>query len=246
MNTCKNVLKYFFFSLVLLGVYTPGMSKNNNKKYECKFTSEAINVNGKADEAIWNTIQPVYFIANKKEKLRENSMFKAVWDNEYLCFYFWMDDKDLTGKMTERDAHLWHEEVMEIFLDADSNPKTYYEFEWNPLNTLLDLYVLNPGCNRDVIRQWWSWNCVGIKSAVTLKGTLNDNTDTDEGWALEVAIPFSQIQSAVNIPPKANDTWKFDLTRREGTEQEGDLQKSSWLPPSCHFPLSYGTLIFKK
>ena len=219
---------------------------DNKKTYQCRKTAEIMLVDGLAKEAMWKNLTPVSFVSNTNELLKASSWFKAAWDNDYLYFYFWMDDKDLTGKMTERDAHLWNEEVMEIFLNADCNPKTYYEFEWNPLNTLLDLYVLNPGRSREVIRQWWSWDCRGIKSAVKLEGTLNNNADLDKGWALEVAIPFTEIQSAPNNPPLPGDVWKFDLTRREGTEEKGDLQKSSWLPPSCHFPLSYGTLIFKK
>lgn len=233
----------FIFCLSLISLLSVA---DNKKTYECRKTAEIMVVDGLAKEAMWENLTPVSFVSNTSEPLKANSWFKAVWDNDYLYFYFWMDDKDLTGKMTERDAHLWNEEVMEIFLDADCNPKTYYEFEWNPLNTLLDLYVLNPGCNREIIRQWWSWNCEGIKSAIVLEGTINDNSDMDKGWGLEVAIPFSEIQSAANIPPKVDDIWKFDLTRREGTEAEETLQKSSWLPPSCHFPLSYGTLIFKK
>ncbi len=65
-----------------------------------------------------------------------------------------MEDTDIVGQMTMCDNHIWYEDVMKICIDADCNSKNYYEFEWNPFNTLLDLYVLNPGCNRDVIRQF--------------------------------------------------------------------------------------------
>ncbi len=214
--------------------------------YYCTYTNSEVLVDGKPDELIWTTVDPVWFVPNDSVELGASSCFKALWDNSYLYFYIWMDDQDIVGHMNKRDDHLWHEEVIEIFIDADQNPKTYYEFEWNPLNTLLDLYVINPECNRKLIRQWWAWDCEGIRSEVQLYGTLNNNCDIDKGWALEVAIPFYEIQTAPNIPPQSGDQWKFDLTRREGTEKDGTLQKSSWLPPSCHFPLSYGTMIFKK
>lgn len=232
----------FLFACLFLSL----SSFAQKKEYYSPFIKEQVSIDGKAKEAIWQKIKPVSFTANDNEELKANSWFKASWDEEYLYFFFWMEDKDITGEMTKRDDHLWNEEVMEIFLDADCNPKTYYEFEWNPLNTLLDLYVLNPNCTREVIRQWWSWDCEGIQSAVHIDGTLNNSSDIDKGWSLEVAIPFSEIQSAKNIPPKDGDSWRFDLTRREGTEKAGTLQKSSWLPPSCHFPLSYGKLIFQK
>jgi len=215
-------------------------------EYVCPFIGENILIDGNADENVWNNAIAVNFVANGKEELKAHSWFKAVWDSKYLYFYFWIEDENIIGEMIGRDDHLWNEEVMEIFLDADCNPKTYYEFEWNPKNTLLDLFVLNPNCKRDGICQWWSWDCKGIKSVVKIEGTLNNSDDTDRGWSLEVAIPFSQIQTSLNIPPKSNDIWRFDLTRREGIENDGTLQKSSWIPPSCHLPLSYGKLIFKK
>ncbi|TKG96887.1 hypothetical protein EYV94_00190 [Puteibacter caeruleilacunae] len=232
-----------FICCLLLFAGTVSAQKSS---YDCRKTNEPIDVDGNSNEQIWNQIEPVWFVPNEVEPLKEKSWFKATWDQDYLYFLFWIEDQDIIGKMTQRDDHIWHEEVMEIFIDADCNPKDYYEFEWNPLNTLLDLYVLNPGCNRDIIRQWWSWDCRGIKSAVYVDGTLNNNSDKDKGWRLEVAIPFSEIQTAEHIPPLPGDVWRFDLTRREGTEKGGDLQKSSWLPPSCHFPLSYGKLKFKK
>lgn len=220
--------------------------QNTKQTYVCNFTGGNITIDGNETEGTWKDIKQIAFIAHDKEKLKARTWFKSAWDNEYLYFLCWMQDDDIQAQMTKRDDHVWHEEALEIFIDADANPKTYYEFEWNALNTLLDLFVLNPNYNRDVIRQWWAWDCARIVSAVQIKGTLSDSSDADEGWFLEVAIPFSQIETAQNIPPAEGDIWKLDLTRREGTEREGTLQKSSWLPPSTHFPLSYGQLIFKK
>jgi hypothetical protein len=234
-------LTYIFIGFIYLGC----TAQVDKKTYICNTTSEKITIDGKASETIWNQITPTWFTAHDEQPLKAKSWFKATWDNNYLYVLCWLEETNIQAEMTNRDDHIWHEEVMEIFIDADNNPKTYFEFEWNALNTLLDLYVLNPNCTRDVIRQWWSWDCEGIKSQVHLKGTLGDSNDTDEGWFLEVAIPFSQIQTAENIPPKKGDVWKFDLTRRDGTQKNGNLQKSSWLPPSTHFPLSYGKLIFK-
>ncbi|MDO5980046.1 carbohydrate-binding family 9-like protein [Flavivirga spongiicola] len=238
--------KFIYFFLTQMIINSCAVGQERQQSYTCIFTDVAIKIDGKQHESIWKSIDPIWFIPNEKEKLKAKSWFKITWNSEYLLFYFWLEDKDIQAQMTNRDDHLWLEEVMEIFIDADSNPKTYYEFEWNALNTILDLYVLNPNLNRDVIRQWWNWDCEGLLSAVSVQGTINNSKDNDKGWFLEVAIPFSEIQSAENIPPKNGDIWRFDLTRREGTEENGTLQKSSWLPPSTHFPMSYGKLIFNK
>jgi hypothetical protein len=224
----------------------PVFLKAQSNNYSCPFVTSPLNVDGHDSEDIWKAVSPTWFIPNQSKTLRERTWFKAAWDNTYLYFYIYLEDQQIECQMTNRDDHLWHEEVIEIFLDVDANPKTYFEFEWNARNTLLDLYVLNKHYNRDVIRQWWSWDCQGIQSAVRIDGSLNDDSDKDTGWAIEIAIPFEELYPAANIPPKKGDQWRMNLTRREGTETKGNLQKSSWLPPSCHFPLSYGTLTFTK
>jgi len=239
-------IKLSLFLLLQLISIIFSYAQNNNDEYICNFTDHNFKIDGIENELFWKNIDAIWLTPNKKESLKAKSWFKSAWNEDYLFFLFWIEDKDIKATMSQRDDHIWHEEVMEIFIDADANPKTYYEFEWNALNTLLDLYVLNPNCNRDVIRQWWDWDCEGLLSAVNIKGTIGDSSDVDQGWFLEVAIPFSQIQTSKNIPPKNGGIWRFDITRREGTENEGTLQKSSWIPPSTHFPLSYGKLIFKK
>ncbi len=190
------------FSVIIVALLLVSNAQaKTKKKYICHRSDSKVHIDGVASEKCWKNAEQVWFVANENEPLKERSWFKACWDANHLYFFCYMEDKDIIGHMIKRDDHLWHEEVIEIFLDADNNPKTYYEFEWNPLNTLLDLYVLNPNCTRDVIRQWWSWNCEGIKSFVKVDGTLNNATDNDKGWSVELAIPFSEIQSAKNIPP---------------------------------------------
>jgi len=56
----------------------------------------------------------------------------------------------------------------------------------------------------------------GLQTAVTVDGTLNDNTDIDKGWSLEIAIPWKSLQILANgksIPPSHGDRWKMFLGR---------------------------------
>ncbi len=55
-----------------------------------------------------------------------------------------------------------------------------------------------------------------LQTAVQLEGTLNDNSDVDKGWNLEIAIPWSSLQILANgrsIPPKSGDVWNMFLGR---------------------------------
>ena len=56
----------------------------------------------------------------------------------------------------------------------------------------------------------------GLRSAVGLKGTLNDPTSTDQGWSVELAIPWQSLKYLADgrqLPPADGDLWKFFLGR---------------------------------
>ena len=56
----------------------------------------------------------------------------------------------------------------------------------------------------------------GLKTAVALEGTLNDNSDVDKGWSAEISIPWSSLEILANgraIPPKDGDIWSLFLGR---------------------------------
>ena len=56
----------------------------------------------------------------------------------------------------------------------------------------------------------------GLQTAVMVDGTLNDNSDIDKGWSLEIAIPWNSLQILANgrtIPPSNGDCWKMFLGR---------------------------------
>lgn len=58
----------------------------------------------------------------------------------------------------------------------------------------------------------------GLQTAVMVDGILNDNSDIDIGWSLEIAIPWSSLQLLDNgrtIPPSNGDIWKMFLGRSQ-------------------------------
>ncbi|MEM1120448.1 MAG: carbohydrate-binding family 9-like protein [Bacteroidota bacterium] len=56
----------------------------------------------------------------------------------------------------------------------------------------------------------------GLQTAVQVDGTLNDNSDIDQGWSLEVGIPWKSLELLANgrtIPPSDGDIWTMFLGR---------------------------------
>ncbi|MEM6806784.1 MAG: carbohydrate-binding family 9-like protein [Bacteroidota bacterium] len=61
-----------------------------------------------------------------------------------------------------------------------------------------------------------NYDLAGLKTAVQLAGTLNDHSNIDEGWSLEIGIPWSSLALLANgrsLPPEPGDIWKMFLGR---------------------------------
>lgn len=65
---------------------------------------------------------------------------------------------------------------------------------------------------------YWNWDFEGLRSAVFLDGTINDDGDRDRGWTVELALPWSgmdvlAMDDDFSLPPKDNDVWRMDFSR---------------------------------
>jgi len=62
------------------------------------------------------------------------------------------------------------------------------------------------------------WDCPGLRAAVHVDGTLNDDRDIDRGWTVELAIPWRGLEPLAQgrpLPPKDGDVWRMDFSRFE-------------------------------
>ncbi len=69
------------------------------------------------------------------------------------------------------------------------------------------------------------WDFPGMKSAVHVNGTLNDNTDTDKGWTVELAFPWKGmglLAGERTLHPQDGDTWRMDFSRFEAFDLGGN------------------------
>lgn len=153
--------------------------------------------------------------ATGEEPARATALSLA-WDIEYLYVAFaCRDEGPINARLTVRDANLWEEEVVEIFVDADDDQKTYYELEFNPLNTLFDAFVINSG------KHWLlrDWTMAGIQHAV---GRVED------GWVVEIALPMAEFGEAVRLPPQVGDTWRANFYRIDRSEPVDRPEMTAW------------------
>ena len=201
-----------FFSVVS---YAQPKKENTPLSYIAYKTNEEIVIDGKADELVWEKADwSANFIdieGDKSPKYQTN--IKMLWDENYFYIFAKMQEPHVWGNLKKRDTVIFYNNDFEIFIDPDGDTHNYYELEINALNTVWDLFLTKPyrELNSTVLNDW---NATGLKSAISINGTLNNHNDKDKGWTLEIAIPFEQfkIYHGQNIVPKDN-FWRVNFSR---------------------------------
>jgi hypothetical protein len=85
-----------------------------------------------------------------------------------------------------------------------------------------------------------------VRIAGTYAGTLNDDSDVDRSWQVEVAIPWRNFSAvARTIPPRPGTVMALNFNRHGG---KTNFQYSQWSradtpKPSFHTPDRFGRVI---
>ena len=140
---------------------------------------------------------------------------RMAWDDEYFYVAARLEEPHISATLTEHDAVIWHDNDFEVFIDPDGDTHEYYEIEINAAGTIFDLFLVKP--YRDGGPALHHWDIAGLKKAVGIEGTLNDPSDRDAGWEVEMAIPWIVLAECANkaAPPSEGDVWRINFSRVE-------------------------------
>jgi hypothetical protein len=217
------------------------LSAEQRPAYNALKTPVPVQVDGRLDDPIWSVVPKVGPFVNNRDGSPSPLRTEAwiTYDDDYLYFAFRVWDTNIWATMDQRDQHLWTEEVVEVFLQADPAHPSYIELEVNPLGAMLDIFLLD-------IRKplpYESWNSARLKWAVQVDGTV-DGQPGDREWTCEIALPMEDVVTAPNLPPKPGDRWRMNLYRVEAKPEPAAL---AWAPtrrPDFHVPSMFGDLVF--
>jgi hypothetical protein len=207
-------------------------------------TPSAIVVDGHLDEASWQGAIPVaHFVFPWYESgAKETTQARLLWDRTHLYVAFVAQDEHISAFHEERDESVSRDDCLEVFVAPDpGDVSKYFNFEFNALGTVLDR---SPRDGRSK-----EWNAPGLQVAVKIDGTLNDDSDLDRQWVVELAIPFEVFADyAPRVPPIDGDEWRLNLYRAGG---QVDAQYSAWSntetsTPSFHVPERFGIVRFSE
>ena len=220
------ILKFILFCLVASltaqvkhKIFDQTRLPYNPEKYVCYKASEKITIDGKLTENSWTDAQWTNYFVDIEGDLKPaplyNTRAKMLWDDS--CFYFaaHLDEPNLWARLKQRDTVIFRDNDFEIFIDPDGDTHGYYEYETNAYATEWDLFLTKP--YRDGACALDGFNYPGLRTAVTVQGTVNNPADTDTSWIVEVAIPWKTFKDCADtpLPPLDGDQWRVNFSRVE-------------------------------
>jgi hypothetical protein len=205
-----------------------------------------ITVDGRLEEAAWRRAPKVApFLRYDGEPWGDVIDARLLWDDAAFYLGAVVKDADVWSDWRHHDDPLWKGDVVEWYLSPFADGKPYLELEFNPHAALLDIFLTDNPQKGGL--SLWDWDAKGIRYAVTVQGTLYSDA-ADEGWTLEVALPFSALRFAPGVPPKAGDRWRGTLIYYNHPKRDAELEHRQWAPSRHlgwpHHPERFGVFEF--
>ncbi|MDE5417190.1 carbohydrate-binding family 9-like protein [Labilibaculum sp. DW002] len=192
-------------------------AQDNPKSYVCYKTDEIINVDGELNDSEWGKFKWsdsfVDIEGDKKPLPTYETKVKMAWDEDYFYIAAKLEEPHIWAKLKQRDTVIFYDNDFEVFIDPQGDNHQYYEFELNALNTIWDLMLVKP--YRDGAPAINAWDIKGLKSAVKVYGSLNDPSDTDQYWTIEIAFPWEVLKECAfeGRGPKDGEQWRVNFSR---------------------------------
>jgi hypothetical protein len=200
-------------------------------EYVCRRAPGPVTVDGRLDEQAWAKADWTEVFGDIEGPLKPGPRFRTraqmLWDDDFFYIAAYLEEPHLWATLTERDSIIFQDNDFEVFIDPNGDTHEYYELEMNALNTVWDLLLVRP--YRDGGPAVHAWDIQGLKTGVHLMGTLNDPSDRDKAWTVEIALPFAILKECIPGKPErpaAGDQWRVNFSR---VEYRLDVDKGAYL-----------------
>ena len=150
-------------------------------EYRAPKAAKAPVIDGKLDDAAWAKA-PVVTLGSSMDgsRVSKKTTARVTWDDKNIYVAFDAEDTDIWGSLKNRDDSIYNEDVVEAFFDANGDGKTYNELQVSPHNVNFDAAFM---ARRSDLPEAMKWDSA-MKSAVQVKGTLDNDADQDERWTV--------------------------------------------------------------
>jgi hypothetical protein len=200
--------KQHFLCFLLLFALGYGQKKT----LQTKFSSEKITLDGKLDEAIWQSVPLatdfVMFQPDNGKKVEENKRteVRVLYDNEAIYIGALLYDNEpnkILKEISKRDD-FGTADFFGVFVNGYNDGQQNFQFFVNAADGQADCLAT------DSNGEDYSWDAVWDSKAVI----------TDFGWVVEMRIPYA----ALRFSSETKQTWGFNFFR----EIRRDRAKYSW------------------
>lgn len=179
-------MAHFFlkiFSIITL------FNGNINKEFVCLHTKKAVKIDARLNE--WEHARMIK-IKDETRKTSSNAIVRTLWDEQNLYIAFQVQDSNLEAEQIILDhERLYLDDMVEFLIDS-RNDKT---FCWNEDDVIYHINLLgqkkdDKGSVDCVTNPGWNGNA---SYAIEMTGTLNDSSDIDIGYVIEVSISWEEL-----------------------------------------------------
>jgi len=181
----------------------------------CYRAGARLTIDGRLDEPPWRAAawsEPFIDIEGDRRP-HLATRIKMLWDDENLYIGADLEEPDIWATLKARDSVIFQDNDIEVFIDPDGDTHGYYELEVNAFGTEWDLMLPQP--YRDGGPAIHAWDIAGLQTRVDVRGTINRPGDRDEGWSVEIAMPWAILREAApeRRAPKPGEQWRVNFSR---------------------------------
>jgi hypothetical protein len=234
------------------------------KHYTVFKTNEIMVIDGKDNEKAWAkapwTDWFTDIVTGKESSFMGKTRCKMLWNDHYLYVYAQLQETDIHADFKIHDEPVFLDNSFEMYLNPDGSAHNYFEFQMNAYGTTCDLFLPKPYRNGG--HPLPSWDLKGLKKAVYIDGTMNNPSDTDKFWSIELAVPFTSVMMGGDQIPKSGTIWRVNFSRvawpiqiKDGKyipRKKGEMDWASghytvWSPQGIldlHYPERWGYMMF--
>ena len=173
-----------------------------------------------------------------KPKSKNKVNFYSFWNNVSLFFAFEVKDQHLFAEIASKidKPRIHMNDGIEIYIDTKNDSPS--KMDVNDYQFIIDIlgeYVVFRGDRREIlidevaVPKDFDQNVL-FKTTVSVKGTINDDSDLDSSYTIEIEIPFA----AIGMIPETGHQIKLDICINDVDyfEKEGiiieEISSNNW------------------
>ncbi|HTE24137.1 sugar-binding protein [Flavitalea sp.] len=155
-----------------------------------EYAPTKISIDGDLKE--WSKCASTTIIDSFRRKSNNKMSFQSMWNKNFLYLAFIVEDVNLAALQSSPDhPELYLDDMVEFLIDTRNRKDSC----WDTDDIIYHINLLGQkkddrgtiDCRTDPN---WNGNAV---YALTIRGSLNDNTDKDTGYSVEIAISWKEL-----------------------------------------------------